>query len=100
MSDRESTNKQYKRFRDKVTSKLVGCEAGVAFFLKKDMIDQVVYDPSDKSNEIFYSLATNPEIYAIFKLAVLLTENVKGDEIFEETVKKYKLKANGVSTDK
>jgi len=88
---KEKLNKAYEKFRARTTSKIVGCEAAVAFFLKKDSIDQAVFDPDDKVNEIFYSLATNPEVYTIFRLAVMLTPNPEGDKLFEETVKKYKL---------
>lgn len=85
-------SKKHKKFRQRVGSKLVGCEAAVAFFLKKDTVDQAAYDPDDKFNEILYSLALNPEIYSIYRLAALLTKNEEGDKIYEDTVKKHKLK--------
>ena len=89
--NQSETNQSYKRFRERIASRLVGCESAVAFFLKKDTVDQASHDPDDKVNEIFYSLATNPEIYTIFRLAAMLTPNPEGDKLFEETVKKYKL---------
>jgi hypothetical protein len=56
-------------------------------------------DPDGKLNEIFYSLAGDPEFYALFKLIGLLVENEKGDKLFEEYKSKYDLE-NGRNQNK
>ena len=75
-------------------SQLHGSESAIALFLKKERVTRVLLDKEDKVNEIFYSLAQDPEFYTLFKLSVLLTKNEKGDKLYEETVEKYKLKEN------
>ena len=91
MSDREKTRQQHRSFVSKVQSELHGSTTAVALFLKPDKVARVLMDEQDNLNELFYSLAVDPEFYALFKLTTLLTPNKEGDKIDEEYVSKYNL---------
>jgi len=95
---REERRNRERKFASQCTSNVVTSECAVAFFLKEERVDSALYDPEDKVNEIFYSLATKPELYAIFKLAVLLTENEEGDKLYNESVEKYNLLNDGTES--
>lgn len=87
-------NKDYDKFRSKVASRLVKSEAALALFLKKNSVESVIYDPNDSINQIFFSLVTNPDLYALFKIAVEITDNKKGDELYNKNMKNYEQNKN------
>ncbi len=100
MSQRDKIRQNHRNFISKVQSELHGSTTAVALFLKPDKVARVLMDEQDNLNELFYSLAVDPEFYALFKLTVLLTPNEEGDKIYKEYVDKYKLENDGRNKDK
>ena len=90
-SPREKTREDHRKFISKVQSHLHGAESAFTLLMKGDKLETVIYDPKDLTSEMFFSLAQQPEFYAMFKLAIHLTDNPVGEELYDETVKQYNL---------
>lgn len=81
---REQRRKEIAAYESEIHHKIIGAIGAITFMPKEKQMEVLAYRADNAFMEnVFFTLASSPDFYALMKFALTNTKNEKGETIFE-----------------
>gem|GEM_PF-6666922 len=85
---REQRRKEIAAYENEIHHKIIGAIGAITFMPKENQMEVLASRADDVFMEnVFFTLASSPDFYALMKFAITNTKNEKGEAIFETAQK-------------